>query len=108
MDKKEESTEKRAQILNAEKEISLYLVQNYDGIEQIEFQEVKYFKETGSWWWTAIINNENKFSFTTHGLINVNENLTISYDKLTLEKKENSNANLDNVNIIYKGEGNDK
>ncbi len=105
MDNKKE----KEQVRQAEKELALYIVQNYEGVKKIEFNDSYVVKETGSWGVAAIINGNSILKIS----IEDDESLkspTIAYNpaKFFMKKrKKDTKANLTNVELLYSEDNND-
>ncbi len=102
MDKKEDQDEI---ILEAQHNLALYLVRNYEGVQKIEFYKFKQVEGLGysSWNVTVNINDDNIMSFSIEDLSKV-EDLTIRHNPSTFqleERSEDSSEGLDDVQIIY-------
>lgn len=110
MDKKTEKTLDE-QILKTEKNLALYLVQEYEGIESISFDSVSFFETPGSWSVSVYFNNdkENYLSLSFYNLEKPTENLTEIYNGKNefIKKKRDKNRTLKDVKIDYKRLGND-
>lgn len=89
----------------AQKQLSKYIVQNYEGVQKIDFDESIYNSTAGSWSVKANINEKNwlVFNFKIK-----NEKLSIlssRYDpaEFTLKSESNHSKSLDGVEVIYGG-----
>ncbi|KXT78416.1 hypothetical protein [Streptococcus sp. DD13] len=105
---------------NLETSIAKMLVNDYEGIDQIEFNGWSQSPETGTWHTTIILNRENRISINFRSLSGLNEISGGRYNSGTfhLTKKveadefspvgkridEIENISLDGINIIYSSE----
>ncbi|WP_321387081.1 hypothetical protein [uncultured Enterococcus sp.] len=103
MDKKAEEKAKEEQILQAQKSIALFVVQNYSGAKSIKFSEFKYNPETGSWHVSAKVNQDNLITFSLEQLDKVEvDSIGTRTNPTTfkLEKLKDRDKTLDDIDIL--------
>ncbi|ALS01755.1 hypothetical protein ATZ33_10325 [Enterococcus silesiacus] len=103
MEKKAEEKVKEEQILQAKKNIALFVVQNYSDVKSIKFSEFKYNTETGSWHVSAKVNQDNLITFSLERIDKVNVDsigTRINPATFKLEKLENRNKTLNDIDIL--------
>lgn len=100
-----ESNGENEEIKSAQKEIALYVVQNYKDVNKIEFHEINEVEGIAydAWSITVDVNEDHTISFSIDDLSKV-EDATVRYNPKTFKlkkKDEDVNQNLDDVKIIY-------
>lgn len=100
-----ENKEKDEEIQTAQQKIALYVVQNYQDVNKIEFRECNKIEGIGydAWSVSVEVNESHTISFSMDDLSNV-EDATVRHNPTTfkLEKKdEDLNLDLNDVDIIY-------
>ncbi|MDT1997423.1 hypothetical protein AB6852_10410 [Carnobacterium divergens] len=106
MNKNQERNEQQ-QLLNAEKKIAVFIVQNYDPVSQIDFGKASYSKNTGSWSVNVEINKNKNNLIAFNFDISKNETFitSTSYDSehFTLTKKTDSTKSIEKTTVNYGG-----
>ncbi len=104
MDNKKE----KEQVRQAEKELALYIVQNYEGVKKIEFNNFHEVTETGSFRVTATINDDNILKIAIDDFKST-DTPTIGYNPEVFNPKEklDERKNIANIKVIYSEEINE-
>ncbi|MFB1052024.1 hypothetical protein [Paraliobacillus sp. JSM ZJ581] len=107
MDHNEKKSEENIKIWTVQKDIALYIVQNYKDVKKIEFYKFNEVKGVGytSWNVSAEVNVNNIISFSLSDLSSVKD-ATIRHNPKTFhlkkkDKDKDPSKNLDDVQIIY-------
>lgn len=97
--------QKLEQQLNREqKRIALYLLNHYEGINEIDFNDIEHNNTTGSKNVLLTVNNEVKMEVTFFNFDEDTENYVISWnEKLGLEEKDPTThlKSIDNIKVKY-------
>jgi preprotein translocase subunit SecF len=96
-------------ILIKQEQLAIYIVQNYESIEEIEFENAYEVKKTGTWHVSAIINKDNILKISLEESRSP-RNPRIGYnpdDFQLIEKVEPDDADLSKIKVIYLEEDNE-
>lgn len=101
MDNQKESSTKK--ILKVEKQVALYIAQNYDDVSKIKFGEINQTKQTGSWHFMTTVNDTNEVTFNLSELENIDGlSILTNPDNFKLIKKEEDlSITLEGIDVIY-------
>jgi hypothetical protein len=87
----------------------VYIAQNYESVEEIEFENAYEVKKTGTWHVSAIINKDNILKISLEESRSP-RNPRIGYnpdDFQLIEKVEPDDADLSKIKVIYLEEDNE-
>lgn len=92
-------------VLNAEKDLATFVVQNYKDVESIVFEEVLYSKETGTWSSKLNINEEDWLIFKFKIKESKTTILSSRYDKkeFSLISEKDNSKSIENIKVTYGG-----
>ncbi len=105
---KEKTLEEKMRI--EQDRMALYLVNHYEKIEKIEFTSFQQNKLTGTWTYTAIVNDEIFVTFSVQNLmaedeIGFGQHISQSNGNKLIERENskviNSDSLMSNITVIY-------
>lgn len=90
------------EMLIVEEQLALYIVQNYEDVNKIQFRKLAQTKETGYWHVTADINDDQPLNFSMTNLSPDSEpSVRYNPSKFKLTRKADGTKNLSTVEVIY-------